>query len=149
MPEAKSTSTRKLAAILLADVVSYSRMMGEDEEGTLARLKTLLAELIEPTILAFNGRIVKLLGDGILAEFPSSVEATACAVTIQESMPRRNADIPENRQIRLGWSRLRQSGASVYPRRFMTRFETNSNWMLNRSASSKSRILPTRSGSSA
>jgi adenylate cyclase len=101
MPEAKSTSTRKLAAILLADVVSYSRMMGEDEEGTLARLKTLLAELIEPTILAFNGRIVKLLGDGILAEFPSSVEATACAVTIQESMPRRNADIPENRQIRL------------------------------------------------
>jgi class 3 adenylate cyclase len=104
MQPVEDKPTRKLAAILLADVVSYSSMMGEDEEGTLARLKTLQKELISPTIKAFHGRIVKLMGDGTLVEFPSVVEAVSCAVIIQEAMPVRNRDIEESRiiQFRIG-----------------------------------------------
>ena len=74
---------RKLAAILAADVVGYSRMMGADESGTLARLKSLRSELVQPKIVKRKGRIVKLMGDGLLAEFPSVVEAVQCAVDIQ------------------------------------------------------------------
>jgi adenylate cyclase len=91
---------RRLAAILAADVVGYSRLMGEDEAGTLIALKAHLDELIEPRITEHEGRIVKLMGDGVLAEFPSAVEAVLCAVEIQRAMADRTADVPEGRRIR-------------------------------------------------
>ena len=90
---------RRLTAILSGDVVAYSRLMGEDEAGTLAALKAHLKELIEPRIAAHQGRVVKLMGDGILAEFPSVVEAVQCAVQIQRDMVDRNATTPENRRL--------------------------------------------------
>jgi adenylate cyclase len=92
---------RRLAAILAADVVGYSRLMGEDEAGTLERLKSLRRELVQPKIAEGHGRIVKLMGDGLLAEFPSVVEAVQCAVDIQQSMIGREADLPEDQRIRL------------------------------------------------
>ncbi len=92
---------RKLAAILAADVVGYSRLMGEDEAGTLARLKSLRKELVQPKITGGRGRIVKLMGDGLLAEFPSVVEAVRCAVEIQKDMMGRETDLPDERRIRL------------------------------------------------
>src|SRR5580700_5930719 len=90
---------RKLAAILAADVVGYSRLMGEDEVGTLARLKEHRRELIDPSIAQHKGRVVKTTGDGILIEFPSVVEAVACAVTVQRGMTERNAGTPEDQRI--------------------------------------------------
>jgi adenylate cyclase len=92
---------RRLAAILAADVVGYSRLMGEDEAGTLERLKSLRRELVQPKIAEGRGRIVKLMGDGLLAEFPSVVEAVRCAVDIQQDMAAREADLPAERRIRL------------------------------------------------
>ncbi len=92
---------RRLAAILAADVVGYSRLMGEDETGTLERLKTLRKELVQPKIAEGRGRIVKLMGDGLLAEFPSVVEAVRCAVDIQQDMAGREAGLPDERRIRL------------------------------------------------
>ena len=70
---------RRLSAILAADVVGYSRLMGEDEAGSLARLKGHRAEFVDPTMAEFQGRIVKLMGDGVLVEFPSVVDAVECA----------------------------------------------------------------------
>src|SRR6201997_5507869 len=90
---------RKLTAILAADVAGYSRLMGQDEEGTLARLKAHRRELIDPEIAEHKGRVVKTTGDGILIEFPSVVEAVACAVEVQQGMAGRNADVPEDRRI--------------------------------------------------
>jgi adenylate cyclase len=87
-------STRRLAAILAADVAGYSRLMGVDEEGTLARLKALRAELIDPNIAAHNGRIVKTTGDGLLVEFVSVVDAVRCAVEVQGAMAERNVGVP-------------------------------------------------------
>jgi len=92
---------RRLAAILAADVVGYSRLMGEDETGTLERLKSLRRELVQPKIAGGRGRIVKLMGDGLLAEFPSVVEAVQCAVDIQQDMAGREAGLPDERRIRL------------------------------------------------
>jgi class 3 adenylate cyclase len=90
---------RRLAAILAADVAGYSRLMGADEAGTLARLRTHRRELIDPKIAEHKGRIVKTTGDGMLVEFPSVVEAVACAVAVQRSMAERNAAIPEDQRI--------------------------------------------------
>jgi len=90
---------RRLAAILAADVVGYSRLIGIDEAGTLASLKNHRVELIEPRIVEHKGRIVKLMGDGLLAEFPSAVEAVRCAVQIQQRMAERNAGLPEDGRI--------------------------------------------------
>ena len=92
---------RRLAAILVADVAEYSRLMGADEEGTLAALQTCRDELIDPTIAAHRGRIVKLMGDGALVEFASVVDAAACAVAIQHGMAERNLELPDDR--RLDW----------------------------------------------
>ncbi|MCB4458038.1 adenylate/guanylate cyclase domain-containing protein [Leisingera sp. McT4-56] len=92
---------RKLAAILAADVVGFSRLMGRDKENTLLRLKHLLSELVKPQIRAFKGRIVKLMGDGLLAEFPSVVDATECAVAIQRAMLQREPGISGSRRIKL------------------------------------------------
>ncbi len=95
---AKNTS-RKLTAILAADVVGYSRLMGEDEAGTLDALRVHREELIDPKASQYNGRTIKLMGDGSLMEFPSVVEAVAFAVEVQLAMSARNTDLPENRQI--------------------------------------------------
>ena len=90
---------RRLAAILATDVVGYSRLMGEDETGTLDALRAHREELIEPKIAEHDGRVVKLMGDGLLAEFPSAVEAVECAVEIQRTLGERNADLPEAKRI--------------------------------------------------
>ena len=93
------TATRRLAAILAADVAGYSRLMGADEEGTHERLKVHLQELIDPKIKEHRGRIVKNTGDGFLAEFSSVVDAVRCAVEVQRGMAERNATTPPERQI--------------------------------------------------
>ena len=90
---------RRLAAILVADVVAYSRLMEKDEAGTLERLKALRADLIDPRIAADGGRIVKTMGDGLLVEFPSAVDAVRNALDIQAVMARRNADLAEDRRM--------------------------------------------------
>src|SRR6478736_7269271 len=90
---------RRLAAILAADVAGYSRLMGADEEGTLAALKTLRRELADPKIKEHRGRIVKTTGDGLLIEFASVVDAVRCAVEVQREMAERNADVPSDRRI--------------------------------------------------
>ena len=90
---------RRLAAILAADVVGYSRLMGGDEVGTLGALRAHRAELIDPTIAAHNGRIVKLMGDGALVEFASAIDAIECAVVIQNGMAVRNASVPDDHRI--------------------------------------------------
>ena len=90
---------RRLAAILLADVVSYSRLVGEDEEGTLERLTVLRRTLADPKIKEHRGRVVRITGDGLLVEFASVVDAVRCAVDIQREMASRNADVPANRRI--------------------------------------------------
>jgi adenylate cyclase len=93
------TATRRLAAILAADVAGYSRLMGADEEGTLERLKAHRRELFDPKIKQHRGRIVKTTGDGMLVEFPSVVDAVRCAVEIQRAMVERNTDVAEDRRI--------------------------------------------------
>jgi TolB-like protein/class 3 adenylate cyclase len=90
---------RRLAAILAADVAGYSRLMGVDEEGILAALKTLRRELADPKIKEHHGRIVKTTGDGLLLEFASVVDAVRCAVEVQLQMAERNADVPPDRRI--------------------------------------------------
>src|SRR6476659_4029400 len=92
---------RRLAAILAGDVAGYSRLMGADEEGTLARLNAHRRELLEPMIAEHRGRIVKRTGDGILVEFGSAVDATRCAIEQQRGMALRNVHEPADRRIEL------------------------------------------------
>src|SRR5580658_6363116 len=99
LPEGLMTETRKLAAILVTDVVGYSRLAGADEEGTLARLRSLRSDLIGPAIGAHHGRIVKHTGDGNLVEFRSVVEAVRCAVEVQTGMVERNMGLPPEKRI--------------------------------------------------
>jgi adenylate cyclase len=93
------TATRKLAAILASDVVGYSRLAGADEEGTVARLRALKAELLDPTIAAHHGRTVKTTGDGMLIEFASVVDAVRAAIAVQNAMRARNDGVAADRQI--------------------------------------------------
>ena len=95
----ESRVERRLAAILVADVAGYSRLMGIDEEGTLLQLKTHRKELVDPKITEYRGRIVKTTGDGMLVEFVSVVDAVRCAVDIQRNMVERNAEVPTERRI--------------------------------------------------
>jgi adenylate cyclase len=95
-----TTATRHLAAILAADVVGYSRLMGADEEGTHERFKAHLVELVDPKIREHRGRIVKTTGDGVLAEFASVVDAVRCAGEIQRAMADRDLDLAEERRLR-------------------------------------------------
>src|SRR6516165_8228138 len=97
-------ATRRLAAILAADVAGYSRLIGSDEQGTLGRLKAIRADVIDPAIAAHHGRIVKTTGDGVLAEFASTVDALRCASSVQTQMGDRNAAIaPDDRiEFRIG-----------------------------------------------
>jgi TolB-like protein/class 3 adenylate cyclase len=92
---------RRLAAVLAADVAGYSRLMGRDEEGTLARLKSHRKSLVDPAIAAHRGRIVKTTGDGMLVEFASAVDAARCAVEVQRGMAGLNADVPQDTRIEL------------------------------------------------
>ena len=95
------SQTRRLAAILAADVAGYSRLMGADEEGTLERLKALRRELLDPKIAEHHGRIVKTTGDGMLVEFASVVDAVRCAVAVQQAMPERNTGVAADNRIEL------------------------------------------------
>ena len=90
---------RKLAAILAADVVGYSRLAGADEDRTLARLRALRSDLVDPTIAVHGGRVVKRTGDGALVEFRSVVNAVRCAIEVQTAMVERNAGLPPERRI--------------------------------------------------
>jgi adenylate cyclase len=94
MPE-----NRKLAAILAADVVGYSKLAGSDEDRTLSRLRGLRSDLVDPAIAAHHGRVVKRTGDGILIEFRSVVDAVRCAIEVQNGMAERNAGLPPERRI--------------------------------------------------
>src|SRR5690242_21411115 len=96
---AEQTPRRRLAAILAADVVGYSRMMQADEAGTLAALKARRADILQPLVSKHHGRIVKLMGDGVLVEFASAVDAVECAVQLQKDMGAASAALPEDRRI--------------------------------------------------
>ena len=93
------SETRKLAAILVSDVVGYSRLAGADEDRILARLRTLRSDLIDPTIAVHHGRVVKRTGDGSIVEFRSVVDAVNCAIEVQRAMVERNAGVPPDRRI--------------------------------------------------
>jgi len=95
------TQTRRLAAILAADVAGYSRLIGTDEGGTLKRLKAVRRELLDPKIAEHRGRLVKTTGDGLLIEFGSVVDALRCAVEVQREMTGRNAGIPRDNRVEL------------------------------------------------
>ena len=112
------SQTRRLAAILAADVAGYSRLMGADEEGTHERLQAHLQELVNPKIAEHRGRVVKNTGDGLLAEFPSVVDAVRCAVEVQRAMLDREPDrapdqVPHRHQSR----RCDRRGARHFRRR--------------------------------
>ena len=93
------SETRKLAAILVADVVGYGRLAGADEDRTLARLRALRSDLIDPTIALHHGRIVKRTGDGSIIEFRSVVDAVRCAIEVQTGMVERNTGLPPEKRI--------------------------------------------------
>jgi adenylate cyclase len=96
----RTQAERHLAAVVAADIAGYSRLMGADEEGTLALLKACRRDLITPGIARRRGRLVKTTGDGLLIEFPSPVEAVRWAVEMQQGMIERNADVPDDRRVR-------------------------------------------------
>ena len=95
------SQTRRLAAILAADVAGYSRLTGADEEGTHERLKALRHDLVNPKIAEHHGRIVKTTGDGLRVEFASVVDAVRCGVAVQQAMPERNAGVAADNHIEL------------------------------------------------
>jgi adenylate cyclase len=100
MPGGRAMSeTRKIAAILVSDVVGYSRLAGADEDRTLARLRALRSDLIDPTISVHHGRIVKRTGDGSVIEFRSVVDAVRCAIEVQHAMVERNAGVAPDKRI--------------------------------------------------
>ena len=93
------STQRRLAAILAADVVGYSRLMEADEAGTLAAIKAWRHDMVDPLVTRHSGRIFKVIGDGVLVEFGSAVNAVQCAVELQRGMAAANRDLPEARQI--------------------------------------------------
>ena len=93
------TQTRRLAAILAADVAGYSRLIGDDEEGTLNRLRAIRAEVADPSIAQYRGRIVKTTGDGLLAEFASVVDALRCATEVQNAIVEGNAGVVAEKRM--------------------------------------------------
>ena len=93
------TQTRRLAAILAADMAGYSRLIETDEEGTLNRLRSIRAELLDPKIAEHRGRIVKTTGDGLLVEFSSVIDALRCATELQNGMVELNAAVPDDNRV--------------------------------------------------
>ena len=100
------SESRKLAAILVADVVGYSRLTGADEDRTLARLRGLRSDLIDPAIAGHHGHVVKRTGDGAIVEFRSVVDAVRCAIEIQSAMVERNAGVSPEKRIEFPRTRL-------------------------------------------
>ena len=96
---AEERTRRRLAAILAADVVGFSRLMERDDAGTLAALKARRAEILQPIVTKHSGRVVKVMGDGVLVEFASAVDAVSCAVELQEAMGAANSEVPESGRI--------------------------------------------------
>src|SRR5262249_37079917 len=96
---AEERAQRRLAAILAADVVGYSRLMEHDEAGTLSALKARRTEILQPLVAKHHGRIVKLMGDGVLVEFGSAVDAVECAIQLQKAMDSVNVDLPEDKRV--------------------------------------------------
>src|SRR5215468_598832 len=96
---AEERAQRRLAAILAADVVGYSRLMQRDEAGTLAALTARRRDVLQPVVARNHGRVVKLMGDGVLVDFASAVNAIECAVELQGAMHAANADLPQDRRI--------------------------------------------------
>jgi len=167
------SENRKLAAILAADVVGYSRLASADEDRTLARLRTLRSDLIDPTIAVHNGRVIKRTGDGALVEFRSVVDAVRCAVEVQNGMAERNAGVPQDRRIefRIGihlgdvveesdgdlmgdgatsprvWRASRRPARSACPRMPIARSRRGSTFRSAISAAHSSKTSPSRSGS--
>ena len=111
---AEEGTERRLAAIMSADVAGYSRLMGKDEAGTLAALKALRREVFAPQVAAHNGRIVKLMGDGALVEFPSIVQAVDCAVAVQHGLAGRNADPAIELRIGINLGDIIVEGSDIY-----------------------------------
>jgi class 3 adenylate cyclase len=109
------SETRKLAAILVADIVGYSRLAGADEDRILARLRTLRSDLIDPTIACNHSRVVKRTGDGSVVEFRSVVDAVRCAIEVQNGLAERNAGLPPEKRIefRVGISVPAEAGAAA------------------------------------
>ena len=93
------SETRKLAAILVADIVGYSRLAGADEDRILARLRTLRSDLIDPILAVHHGRVVKRTGDGAIVEFRSVVDAVRCAIEVQSGLAERNTGLPPEKRI--------------------------------------------------
>src|SRR5579863_6877218 len=93
------SETRKISAILVADVVGYSRLAGSDEDRTLSRLRSLRSDLVDPATAAHHGRVVKRTGDGVLVEFRSVVDAVRCAIEMQNGVIERNAGVPPDKRI--------------------------------------------------
>ena len=93
------SESRKIASILVADVVGYSRLTGADEDRILARLRALRSDLIDPTVAVHHGRVVKRTGDGLIVEFRSVVDAVRCAIEVQDAMAVRNAGVPADQRI--------------------------------------------------
>src|SRR5271155_295507 len=98
-PRGGMNENRKIAAILAADVVGYSRLAGADEDRTLSRLRALRSDLIDPTIAVHKGRVVKRTGDGLISEFRSVVDAVRCAIEVQNGLIERNVGVPPERRI--------------------------------------------------
>src|SRR5215203_2524176 len=96
---AEARVERRLAAVLAADVAGYSRLMGVDEEGTLARLKGARKSIVDPAITSYRGRVVKTTGDGMLVEFASAVDAVRCGTEVQRGMAAQNVDVPHDVRI--------------------------------------------------
>ena len=165
-------STRRLAAILAADVAGYSRLMGADEEGTHERLRAHLRELVEPKIAEHHGRTVKHTGDGLLVEFASVVDAVRCAVEVQRAMVDREPKVPEDQRIRFrigvnlgdvivededifgegsilrrAWKRLPSRARFAFPGQCMIRSATRFPFPSRSSASRTSRTLHSQCGS--
>jgi adenylate cyclase len=163
---------RRLAAILAADVVGYSRLMRTDEERTLARLKALRAELFDPQVAKHRGRIVKTTGDGALVEFSSAVDAVRCAVSVQEGLAAREAEAPGDAAmtLRIGINLgdiiiedgdiygdgvnlaarlegLAEPGGICLSANVHSRSTTSWTWRLRTWATRQSRISPSQSGS--
>ena len=99
MPNSEQSVTRRLAAILIADVVGYTRLMERDDTGTFSRLRTIRDEVVDPAVVSHDGRIVRTVGDGLMAEFASALSALRAAVHIQREMTARNADVPADERI--------------------------------------------------
>jgi adenylate cyclase len=120
--------SRKLAAILAADVARYSKLAAADKERTLARLRALRSDLFDPTIALHHGRVVKRMGDGVLIEFRSVVDAVRCAIEVQNGMVERHAGLPPERRIELRVVSISRTHKSTAGR-------ASFSWMARRSAS--------------